>query len=112
MLGDLLTGGPNAVLSETPDLPETLVGVQDEKSKTRGNRHISGPLDPAFGGTGIPSADFDKLTGGKSAPADSRYPSGTMIGENGVSIRPGNTGGWRIDIPARGGRPHETLHYD
>lgn len=96
------------------DLPTDLVGEQDSKSGQRGNRNISGPLSPENGGTGDAKQDFDKLTGGKSspAPADSNYPPGTLIGPNGVAYRPGKNGtGARIDIPANGSKPHETLHY-
>jgi filamentous hemagglutinin len=100
--------------STGPSLPTDLVGEQDSKSGQRGNRNISGPLSPAKGGTGDALQDFDKLTGGQSspAPADSNYPPGTLIGPNGIAYRPGKNGsGARIDIPANGSKPHETLHY-
>ncbi|MEM5299645.1 hypothetical protein VSR82_35740 [Burkholderia sp. JPY481] len=100
--------------STAPDLPTGLVGEQDSKSGQRVNRNISGPLSPANGGTGDALQDFNKLTGGKSspAPADSGYPPGTLIGPNGIAYRPGKNGsGARIDIPANGSKPHETLHY-
>jgi hypothetical protein len=65
-------------------------------------------------GTGDAVSDFDILTGGRSGPPapGSNYPEGTRVGENGVAIRPAEGGdGPRIDIPASGGKPAETLHY-
>jgi RHS repeat-associated protein len=101
--------------SQSPELPEELVGGRDDpRAGPRGNRENSGPLTPENGGTGDADADFDHLTGGRNGPADpgSRYPEGTRVGENGIAHRPGtDRSGPRIDIPARGRRPHETLHY-
>ena len=98
----------------TAPVPSGLVGTQDGKSGQAGGRHNSGPLDPAHGGSGDAARDFNTLTGGKTgpAPAGSNYPPGTQVGDNGISLRParGNSGP-RIDIPANGGKPHETLHY-
>lgn len=97
-----------------PEVPGNLVGEQDGKGGAQGGRHNSGPLAPENGGTGDPAKDFETLTGGKSAPAPegSRYPAGTQVGENGIAIRPGTEkAGPRIDIPAQGDKPHETLHY-
>ncbi len=95
-------------------VPSGLVGTQDGKSGQAGGRHNSGPLDPAHGGSGDAASDFNTLTGGKvgPAPAGSNYPPGTQVGDNGISLRParGNSGP-RIDIPANGDKPHETLHY-
>jgi hypothetical protein len=54
------------------------------------------------------------LTGGKSgpAPAGSTYPPGTQVGNSGIAARPATgSSGPRIDIPANGDKPHETLHY-
>ncbi|HET6843359.1 MAG TPA: RHS repeat-associated core domain-containing protein [Candidatus Angelobacter sp.] len=95
-------------------LPKELVGTQDAKSAPQGNRHNSGPLDPSHGGVGDAAKDFDTLTGGKSgpAPAGSTYPPGTLVGDNGIALRPARgTSGPRIDIPANDTKPHETLHY-
>jgi RHS repeat-associated protein len=102
------TGGGKS----TP-LPDKLVGVQDGKSGTQGNRENRGPLAPEHGGTNDAGKDFDKLSGGKSGPAPegSKYPPGTQVGENGVALRPEGKTGPRIDIPANGEKPHETLHY-
>ena len=98
----------------TAPVPSGLVGTQDGKSGQAGGRHNSGPLDPAHGGSGDAARDFNTLTGGKAgpAPAGSNYPPGTQVGDNGISLRParGNSGP-RIDIPANGDKPHETLHY-
>ncbi|WP_186269878.1 DUF637 domain-containing protein [Burkholderia gladioli] len=104
----------SAGAQDVPSVPTDLVGEQDSKSGQRGNRNISGPLNPENGGTGDARKDFDKLTGGQSspAPASSNYPPGTLIGPNGIAYRPGKNGsGARIDIPANGSKPHETLHY-
>ncbi|WP_197433909.1 RHS repeat-associated core domain-containing protein [Agrobacterium vitis] len=103
----------NAKIDKAPEVPQELVGTQDSKAAQRGNRYNSGPLDPQKGGTGNIDKDFDMLTGGRSkTPEGGRYPSGTQIGENGISKRPGQAGeGGRIDIPANGSKPHETLHY-
>jgi RHS repeat-associated protein len=109
-----LLGLRNQQAAQPAEIPGTLVGVQDKKSYTKGGRHVSGPLDPKFGGTGNADADFDKLTGGKSKPAPGGlgYPPGTLIGDNGVTKRPSGRGkGARIDIPANGSKPVETLHY-
>ncbi|WP_244121084.1 filamentous hemagglutinin N-terminal domain-containing protein [Burkholderia gladioli] len=104
----------SAGAQDVPSVPTDLVGEQDSKSGQRGNRNISGPLSPENGGTGDARKDFDKLTGGQSspAPASSNYPPGTLTGPNGIAYRPGKNGsGERIDIPANGSKPHETLHY-
>lgn len=102
------------LITQAKALPSGLVGTQDDESGPVGNRHVSGPLDPAHGGTGDPAKDFDTLTGGKSGPAPdgSRYPAGTQVGDNGIASRPAKgASGPRIDIPANGDKPHETLHY-
>jgi filamentous hemagglutinin len=104
----------SAGAQDVPSVPTDLVGEQDSKSEQRGNRNISGPLSPENGGTGDARKDFDKLTGGQSspAPASSNYPPGTLTGPNGIAYRPGKNGsGARVDIPANGSKPHETLHY-
>ena len=105
---------PDPATTPTAPVPSGLVGTQDGKSGQAGGRHNSGPLDPAHGGSGDAARDFNTLTGGKTgpAPAGSNYPPGTQVGDNGISLRParGNSGP-RIDIPANGGKPHETLHY-
>lgn len=99
---------------ESPALPKGLVGVQDAKSGQRGGKHRSGPLAPEHGGTGDSEKDFGKLTGGVSGPASAEkdYPAGTQVGANGIAHRPADAdAGPRIDIPANGSKPHETLHY-
>ena len=81
-------------------LPDKLVGVQDGKSGTQGNRANNGPLAPEHGGTNDAGKDFDHLTGGNSGPAPegSRYPPGTQVGDNGIALRPEGKTGPRIDI--------------
>jgi RHS repeat-associated protein len=98
-----------------PPIPGDLVGDQSSDSAgltKNGKRHTSGPMTPENGGTGDASKDFDKLTGGRSQPAGGTYPPGTLVGPNGVVLRPGQKGsGPRIDIPGNGSKPPETLHY-
>lgn len=112
--GAVIIGGiilMNESAEEGPALPEGIVG---EGPKARDGRVNSGPLAEENGGTGDAQGDFDVLTGGKGGPApdDKGYPSGSMIGENGIQIRPGTeTTGPRIDIPESGEKPRETLHY-
>ena len=104
----------NESQGEPHPLPGGLVGTQDGKTRQQGKRINSGPLAPAHGGTGDSEKDFDKLTGGKASPAptDKGYPEGTVIGDNGISHRPAtDKSGPRIDIPANGDKPSETLHY-
>ena len=96
---------------QCPDLPKGLVGDQSDPraGQSRGKRHNSGPLLPGNGGTGNAETDFDKLTGGTGQYDPNR---GHTIGDNGIRIRPGKSGeGPRIDIPANGAKPPETLHY-
>jgi len=40
-----------------------------------------------------------------------RYPPGCEIGKNGIYGRQAPDGGYRIDIPVNGNKPHETLYY-
>lgn len=98
---------------KSPEVPDKLVGTGQTKSS--GKRVNSGPLAPEHGGTNDDQKDFDKLTGGNygPAPAEKGYPAGTRVGGNGISHRPGIPGqkGPRIDIPANGSKPPETLHY-
>jgi len=108
------TGATVPATAPAVPLPAGLVGTQDDKSGSQGDRHNSGPLDPAHGGVGDAAQDFATLTGGKSGPAaaGSNYPPGTQVGENGTALRPATaTAGPRIDIPANGDKSHETLHY-
>jgi uncharacterized protein RhaS with RHS repeats len=105
----------DAILNESaPPLPEGLVGTQDDPraGPKRGKGWNSGPLAPEIGGTGDPEKDFEKLTGGTGKPNPER-PPGHVTGENNVTIRPGSKAGEgpRIDIPANGDKPPETLHY-
>jgi len=51
---------------------------------------------------------FDQLSGGRSTDQG----DGTKIAPNGVRWRPGvGDQGPRVDIPANGARPHETIHF-
>nr|WP_155617039.1 RHS repeat-associated core domain-containing protein [Xanthomonas translucens] len=98
----------------SPPVPGNLVGTQDKWSRQQGGRVNNGPLAPVNGGTGDGETDFGNLTGGQSSPAPegSTLPEGSRVGENGIIYRPGSeSAGPRIDIPASGDKPHETLHY-
>ena len=97
---------------KSPPLPDRLVGANPRKGS--GKTAKSDGLAPENGGTGDPEKDFDKLTGGDSGPAPSgkNYPAGTRLGGNKISLRPASgENGPRIDIPANGDKPPETLHY-
>lgn len=111
--GALIWDIGNAVFNDaaSPDVPDGIVGANPRETRGRTN---SDGLAEENGGTGDAEKDFDGLTGGVSGPASegSRYPEGTRVGENGIAIRPGtDKSGPRIDIPAKGEKPHETLHY-
>jgi hypothetical protein len=81
-----------------PPLPDGLTGADPQERPGRINTT----------GSGNPEGKFDELTGGQSTT----QPDGTRVGPNGVRLRPGtDTKGPRIDIPARGDRKHETVHY-
>ncbi len=97
---------------KSPPLPDRIVGTGPRKGS--GKTVKSGPLAPENGGTGDPTKDFGKLTGGNSRPAEpsDRAPPGTQIGGNDIRLRPASGRyGPRIDIPANGDKPPETLHY-
>lgn len=96
------------------DIPDKLVGLQDNKSRKQGKRVNNGVLAPENGGTGNAQRDFEYLTGGRYGPPPSNkgYPEGTLIGDNEISLRPpSGVYGPRIDIPRNGTKPPETLHY-
>lgn len=82
-----------------PDLPNGLTGENPrESSGKRINTDLPGGADELF----------DKLTGGQSKT----LPDGTRVGPNGVRLRPGGEStGPRVDIPAKGQRPPETIHF-
>lgn len=104
--------GSSGEAPAAPDLPGGFVGVEDSKSGYTGKRKNSGPLDPEHGGTGNAADDFEVLTGGTRAPVPDSYPEGTVMGGNGVTLRPEtDKNGPRIDIPANGDKPPEALHY-
>jgi RHS repeat-associated protein len=111
-VGNAIVNVLNSSNSSTTPLPTGPVGTDPQA--TEGSRTKSGPLAPEHGGSGEAGKDFGTLTGGNSAPAapEKRYPAGTQVGENGIALRPAKgTSGPKIDIPANGSKPHETLHY-
>lgn len=99
---------------DSPPLPEGMVGTKDGEGGRTRTRENNGPLAPEHGGTGNAETDFDHLTGGNSSPPGegSTLPEGSKVGGNGIILRPGKEGeGPRIDVPASGDKPRETLHY-
>ncbi len=50
---------------------------------------------------------FDRLTGGNNRPE-----GGQLVGPNGQRLRQARDGTWRIEIPAHGNTPHETIHFN
>ncbi len=106
------------IFTSVPPVPDVYVGDQNDRragTSDSGSRHTSGPLSPEYGGVGDAEKDFDKLTGGTGRPMpddDRRNKPGVLIGDNGVWIRPGSNGsGPRIEIPEKGNKLPETLHY-
>jgi RHS repeat-associated protein len=82
-----------------PKLPTDLVG--DNARDSSGKRK----------NTDLPADRFpdviNDLTGGRLSDSD-----GTQVCPNGVRIRPGRSGeGPRVDIPANGPKPPETIHF-
>ncbi len=82
-----------------PELPTDLVG--DNAADSTGKRK----------NTDLPSDSFEetlkKLTGGVV-----QEDGGRQVCPNGVQIRPGKSGeGPRIDVPANGDKPPETIHF-
>lgn len=97
-------------------MPTGLVGDQSSPlagGNKSGTRHTSGNLKPEFGGTGKYEDDLKTLAGDtRPAVRGDRAPPGAQIRENGIFGRQTKiSGGKSIDIPANGGKPHETLHY-
>ena len=115
VLNEAANSGDNN--SSAPEVPGKLVGDQSDSRagpNKSGTRHTSGPLTPENGGTGDYEQDLQTLTGGtRPAGEGDSAPPGSSIGENGIFGRPTNSsGGASIDIPAKGDKPHETLHYE
>jgi filamentous hemagglutinin len=101
---------------KAPSLSDKLVGDQRDPravGNKSGDKHTSGTLTPENGGTGDFKRDLGTLAGPtRPAGVGDSAPPGALIGENGVFGRPENkSGGASIDIPAKGDKPHETLHY-
>lgn len=99
-----------------PELPDDLVGDQSDPRagpNKAGGKHTSGTLTEENGGNGDFLHDLEVLAGPvrPQKPGD-KAPPGSLVGENGVFGRPDNkSGGSGIDIPGKGTKPHETLHY-
>jgi hypothetical protein len=89
--------GPPA---DGPPLPEDLIGSNPRQTGNRSNTDMPG-INPT------PEELFDKLTGGRSET----LPDGTRKGPNNIRLRPDVGEGPRLDIPANGKKPHETIHF-
>jgi filamentous hemagglutinin len=102
-MGYVLTnaGVPNVVSQDgSSTLPGDLLGNNGRPGGKRINTDLPG-VNPT------PDELFDKLTGGKNTV----LPDGTKVGDNGVRLRPDQGQGQRLDIPANGDKPHETIHF-
>ncbi|MGL4861008.1 MAG: RHS repeat-associated core domain-containing protein, partial [Enterobacteriaceae bacterium] len=103
--GDSQNIDPNAYAkpgTDTPPLPDDLVG--DNGRKSSGKRKNTDQPAEQFPGT------VQGLTGGNTHDDG----KGNRKSPNRVLIRPPNPKlgkGPRIDIPAKGDKPHETIHY-
>lgn len=102
-------------MGNVPPLPTGLVDDQTDPRagmNPSGGKNTSGELLPQYGGTGNFLDDLERLTGGTRPwqPGD-KAPPGSLVGANGIFGRPNTSGGFSIDIPANGSKPHETLHY-
>lgn len=91
----------NSTAENPPQLPEDITG------------HNPRPSSGKTTNTDLPPEEFgdvvDRLTGGITQEGE----GGVRVCPNGVQIRPEVPGvkGPRIDIPAFGGRPPETIHF-
>jgi len=94
------TASDDTILSaeQGTELPEDLTGNNPREGSGRTNTDLPGDSQGVF----------DRLSGGKSTT----QPDGSKVAPNGVRFRPGQDGkGPRIDIPAKGSRSHETIHF-
>ncbi|MEZ5901343.1 MAG: hypothetical protein R3D51_17835 [Hyphomicrobiaceae bacterium] len=85
--------------SDAPDLPTEVTGENGDRQGGRINTDLPADRFPGV---------VDALTGGNLV-ADVKRP-GHLVAPNGVRIRP-TAEGPRVDIPASGARPHETIHF-
>ena len=92
------TSEPTADPAATPELPGNIIG---NNGKT-GGRRINTDLPGGSGGL------FDQYGGTTGIVT---LPDGTKVSPNGVRLRPGSGSGPRLDIPANGSKPHETIHF-
>jgi RHS repeat-associated protein len=98
-ISSVLSSSANAEGTAAPDLPTGLTG--DNPRQGSGNRINT---DLPGGAQDV----FDRLGGGKATT----HNDGTQVAPNGVRLRPEKNGqGPRVDIPANGSRPHETIHF-
>lgn len=100
LLIDMLNEGEHETPSDIPPLPDDLVG--DNPRSSTGKRTNTDLPSDAFPET------IKDLTGGNYVDDA----NGSKVCPNGVRIRPGKNGeGPRIDIPANGPKPPETIHF-
>jgi RHS repeat-associated protein len=85
---------------QAPGLPDSLIGQNAQPGGKRINTDLPG-TNPS------PEELFTSLGGGQSIT----LPDGTRVAPNGVRLRPDTGSGPRIDIPANGSKPHETIHF-
>jgi hypothetical protein len=96
----MLNEGEHETPSDIPPLPDDLVG--DNPRSSTGKRTNTDLPSDAFPET------IKDLTGGNYVDDA----NGSKVCPNGVRIRPGKNGeGPRIDIPANGPKPPETIHF-
>ena len=86
---------------EVPEIPDKIIGDNPKETKPRTNTDLPGDKFPET---------VKDLTGGALTP-DTNNP-GHQVAPNGVRLRPPEEGvGPRIDIPAKGDKPRETIHF-
>jgi RHS repeat-associated protein len=88
----------NEETQEPPPLPEDQTGENPRDGGGRTN-------------TDLPAGAFEDTVNDLTDGIWEAQPNGTLVCPNGVRVRPGDGSGPRIDIPSRGGRKHETIHF-
>jgi hypothetical protein len=85
-----------------PDIPDKIIGDNPKPASGSGSRVNTDRPAGSFAGT------VEELTGGQLTPDPDR--PGHLCCSNGVRVRPSSQGP-RIDVPANGPKPHETIHF-
>ena len=97
----LNTSGDQAQQPQAPSLPDSLIGQNARPGGSR-NQHRSPRDKPDARGV------VQQLGGGGQSVT---LANGTRVAPNGIRLRPDTGSGPRIDIPANGSKPHETIHF-